>query len=148
MVTHEFIYMHSIYTYILKTCICLCILITHTTQFKDFSSYGIRLQYSWLLFLFGQLNRLCLCVRCARIQYGISISYRYIHTYKHTNTCPFIWNHTYEECLRTSLSFAQSSYTCVFNLFALIIHNSINANKLTLSKMLYRFSLFLAFLCV
>lgn len=42
--------------------------------------------------------------------------------------------------------------TCVFNLCALIIHNSINANKLTLSKMLYRFSFlffpFFFFLCV
>lgn len=42
--------------------------------------------------------------------------------------------------------------TCVFNLCALIIHNSINANKLTLSKMLYRFSFlffpFYFFFCV
>lgn len=107
-------------------------LIQHIVLPCAFLRMGFAIQFSWLLFLFGQLNRLwlyvcvsvCVCpVYCVPVcvQYGISISYRYTHTLPHTPPPP-------------------ARRTCVFNLCALIIHNSINANKLTLSKKLYRFS--------
>lgn len=82
------------------------------------------------------------------IQYGISISYRDTHAHPHTLAHTRIKAQSYIPSWRRP----PPRRTCVFNLCALIIHNSINANKLTLSKMLYRFSfLFFPlffFLCV
>lgn len=128
---HMYMCMYTYNTYITYTHMWLQ-LIQHIVLPWAFLRMGFAIQFSWLLFLFGQLNRLWLCV-CVSVcvcpvycvpvcvQYGISISYRYTHTLPHTPPPP-------------------ARRTCVFNLCALIIHNSINANKLTLSKKLYRFS--------
>lgn len=95
------------------------------------SSHGIRHSIflaSFLIWPTKSTLALCVCVSvcvprvlCPRM---CTIWYFYklqIHTRTHTPPPP-------------------TRRTCVFNLCALIIHNSINANKLTLSKKLYRFS--------
>lgn len=136
---HMYMCMYTYNTYITYTHMWLQ-LIQHIVLPCAFLRMGFSIQFSWLLFLFGQLNRLWLCV-CVSVcvcpvycvpvcvQYGISISYRYTHAHTLPHTPP-----------------PPTRRTCVFNLCALIIHNSINANKLTLSKMLYRFSYSFLFL--
>jgi len=128
-------------------------LITHTTQFNAFfliwDPPSIFLA-SFLIWPTKSTLPLCsLYSYCAL--YTIWYFYKLqIHSHIHTriririHMKSYIWRACWQ--LPFPLGLSQSSYTCVFNLFALIIHNSINANKLTLSKMLYRFSLFLLFL--
>lgn len=82
---------------------------------------------------------LCVLLYCAPSLYTIWYFYKLqIHTRTHTH----IHAHTRIKAQSYIPSWRRPSAcrTCVFNLCALIIHNSINANKLTLSKMLYRFS--------
>lgn len=103
---------------------------------------------SFLIWQTKSTLALCVFVYCVPPLYTICYFYE---LQIHTRTHPHTLAHTRIKAQSYIPSWRRPSpcRTCVFNLCALIIHNSINANKLTLSKMLYRFSfLFFPFFCV